>query len=304
AYRASYMLFVTEDTKSEYRVEEYNWLFAAERADSAGTDIIHASLGYNLFDDSSMDYKTSDVNGKTAIVSKAAAMALDRGIVVVVSAGNEGNNNWHYVTPPADVNGIVSVGAVTYAGVRVNFSSVGPTSDGRIKPEVVAVGSGTSVIEPDGSVSTASGTSLAAPLVTSLLAGLMQKYPSLLPAEIVNAVTASASQATSPDNMLGYGIPNYIAVKNYLESSAANEDVFIFPNPADSSLSLSFRKLPVGDVDLSFYDAQGKLLANPIQTLDWLTNPVLIPLENFAPGTYLLKVKTSTLTRTFRFVKL
>jgi serine protease AprX len=304
AYRASFMLFVTEDTKSEYRVEEYNWLFAAERADSAGTDIIHSSLGYNTFDDPAMDYKVSDLNGKTAIVSKAASMALDRGIVVVVSAGNEGNNNWHYITPPADVKGILGVGAVTYAGVRVNFSSIGPTSDGRIKPDVVAVGSGTAVIGPDGAVSAASGTSLAAPLVTSLVAGLMQKYPSLLPAEIVSAVTLSASKANSPDNLLGYGIPNYVAVKNYLESNSTIGDVFIFPNPADSSLSLSFKKLPVGDVDLSFYDAQGKLLANPIRTLDWLNNPVLIPLENFAAGMYLLKVKTSTLTRTFRFVKL
>ncbi len=303
AYKASYMLFVTEDPKSEYRVEEYNWLFAAEKSDSAGTDVIHSSLGYNTFDDPAMDYKTSDLNGKTAIVSKAASMALARGIIVVVSAGNEGNNSWHLVTPPADVNGVLAVGAVTYGGARVNFSSTGPTADGRIKPDVVAVGSSTSVIEPDGTIGTASGTSVAAPLVTSLVSGLMEKYPSLLPGEIIKAVAMSASKSTSPDNFLGYGIPNYIAVKNYLESISATEDIFLYPNPADSSLSLSFKTLPQGDVDLTFYDAQGKLIANPVQPIDWLNNPVLISLENFASGIYLLKVKTSTLSRTFRFVK-
>jgi serine protease AprX len=303
AHKASFMLFVTEDPKSEYRVEEYNWLFAAEKADSAGTDIIQSSLGYNLFDDPAMNYQVSDLNGKTAVVSRAASMALDRAIIVVVSAGNEGNNSWHFVTPPADVNGVVAVGAVTYAGVRVNFSSTGPTSDGRIKPDVMAAGSGTSVIEPDGSVGTASGTSLAAPLVTSLIAGLMQKYPSMLPAEIVKALALSASKSNSPDNLLGYGIPHYAAVKNYLDANLIAEDVLIFPNPSDSSLSLAFKKLPEGDVELTFYDAQGKLLGNPVQSVNWQNNPVVISLETFAAGTYLLKVKTSALARTFRFVK-
>src|SRR6478609_7267065 len=140
AYKANYMLFVTEDVTSEYRIEEYNWLFAAEKADSAGVDVINSSLGYNLFDDSSMDYKVADLNGTTAIVSLAAAKALEKGMVVVCSAGNEGSNSWKYVTPPADVNGVLAIGSVTTARLKSSFSSIGPTADGRIKPDVMALG--------------------------------------------------------------------------------------------------------------------------------------------------------------------
>ena len=304
AYKASFMLFVTEDVKTEYRVEEYNWLFAAEKADSAGTDIIHSSLGYYAFDDPSMDYKPANLDGKTTIVSKAAAMARARGIIVVVSAGNEGSNNWKFITPPADVEGVLAIGAVTFAGTRVNFSSIGPTADGRTKPDLAAVGSSTSVITGDGAIGKGNGTSLAAPLVTSLVIGLIQKYPSLKPDEIIDALRFSASKSVKPDNFLGYGIPNYTAVKNYLESNQNSDDVFLFPNPTDSSLSLAFKNLPEGDVELSFYDMQGQQLSNPIQAIDWLNNPVRISLQNLAAGIYLLKVKTTTLTRTFRFVKL
>ena len=304
AYKSNYLLFVTEDVGSEYRVEEYNWLFAAEKADSAGTDVIQSSLGYNLFDDTQMDYKIADLNGKTAIVSKAASMARDRGIIVVVSAGNDGSNAWHYVTPPADVDGILAVGAVNSAGAKVGFSAFGPTSDGRIKPDVMALGQNTVVIQPDGTLGTASGTSLAAPLVTSLVAGLLQAYPELTPAEIVQVIKLSANKGNTPDNQLGFGLPNYIAVKNYLESNQSGDDIFIFPNPIQSTLKVAFKKLPDGQVDLSFYDAQGKFLSNPVSTLNWLINPLEISLSNLTAGTYFLKVKTSTLIKTFRFVKL
>lgn len=304
AYKANYLLFVTEDAGSEYRIEEYNWLFAAEKADSAGTDVIQSSLGYTLFDDSQMDYKITDLNGKTAVVSKAAGMARDRGIVVVVSAGNEGNGGWHFITPPADAEGILSIGAINNLGNKVGFSSFGPTSDGRIKPDVAALGQSTAVILPDGILSTASGTSLASPLVTSLVAGLLQAYRNYTPAELVEAIKLSASQGSAPDNQLGYGVPNYIAVKNYLESNLSSNEVFIYPNPAASTLRLTFRNLPVGLVDLSFYDAQGKLLSNPVATLNWLNNPVEISLSNLTAGSYFLKVRSDKVSRTFRFVKL
>jgi hypothetical protein len=146
ATKASYLLFATEDAFSEYRVEEYNWLFAAERADSAGADIIQSSLGYSTFDDPQMDYPLSALNGNTTVVSKAAGHARDRGIIVVSSAGNEGNSAWRYITPPADVPSILSVGAVNLSGAKVSFSSVGPTADNRIKPDIVALGLNVSAI--------------------------------------------------------------------------------------------------------------------------------------------------------------
>ena len=304
AYKANYLLFVTEDVASEYRVEEYNWLFAAEKADSAGTDIIQSSLGYNLFDDSKMDYKISELNGKTAISTKAASLARDRGIIVVVSAGNDGNNGWHYVAPPADADGILAVGAVDAAGTKMGFSAYGPTSDGRTKPDVVALGQNTAVIHPDGTLGTSSGTSLAAPLVTSLAAGLLQEFPELTTAELIQVIKLSANKGNAPNNQVGFGLPNYIAVKNYLESTKSGDDVFIFPNPAESSLHLAFKKLPEGQVELSFYDSQGKAISDPSTTLDWLNNPLEISLANLVAGSYFLKVKTSTLLKVFHIVKL
>src|SRR5690606_12003754 len=112
AYKASYQLYVTEEVPTEYRIEEYNWLFAAERADSAGADIIQSSLGYYDFDGASMDYLKSQMDGVTAVVSKAAKWAADRGIIVVVSAGNEGNVSWQIITAPADVENVLAVAAV------------------------------------------------------------------------------------------------------------------------------------------------------------------------------------------------
>ncbi len=304
AYKSNYLLFVTEDVTSEYRIEEYNWLLAAEKADSAGTDIIQSSLGYNLFDDSKMDYKISDLNGKTAIVTKAAMMARDRGIVVVVSAGNDGNSAWHYVAPPADADGILAVGAVDAAGTKANFSAFGPTADGRTKPDVVALGQNTAVIRPDGTLGTASGTSLAAPLVASLAAGLLQAYPELTMVELIQTIKSSANKGNAPNNQVGFGLQNYIAVKNYLESTNSGDDVFIFPNPTASSMHLAFKKLPEGLVELSFYDSQGKAISDPSTTLDWLNNPLEISLANLVAGNYFLKVKTSTLLKVFHIVKL
>ena len=304
AYKANYLLFVTEDVASEYRVEEYNWLFAAEKADSAGTDIIQSSLGYNLFDDSKMDYKISDLNGKTAIVTKAATMARDRGIIVVVSAGNDGNIGWHYVAPPADADGILAVGAVDVAGTKAGFSAFGPTADGRTKPDVVALGLNTAVIHPDGTLGTSSGTSLAAPLVTSLAAGLLQEYPELTAVELIQTIKLSANKSNTPNNQVGFGLPNYIAVKNYLESTKSGDNAFIFPNPVESSMHLAFKKLPDGLVELSLYDSQGKAISDPSITLDWLNNPLEISLANLEAGSYFLKVKTSTLLKVFHIVKL
>src|SRR5258706_12034518 len=168
AFAANFYLFVTEDVFSEYRIEEYNWLLAAEKADSAGVDIISTSLGYNEFDDPSMNYSATDLDGKTAIVTQAAVQAMLKGMVVVCSAGNEGNQSWHYITAPADAKGILSCGAVTSDGIKVPFSSVGPTADGRIKPDVVALGYGNAVVLPTGTVGSRSGTSFASPLIASL----------------------------------------------------------------------------------------------------------------------------------------
>jgi subtilisin family serine protease len=304
APEAYFNLFVTEDVSSEYRIEEYNWTFAAEKADSAGTDIIQSSLGYNTFDDSSMDYNISQLDGKTAVITRAAGMARDRGIIVVVSAGNEGQGTWHYITSPADADGILAIGAVNTLGGKALFSSFGPTADGRIKPDVMAMGVGTQVILPNAQPGTNSGTSLASPIVAGLAAGLLQAFPERKPAEIVEAIKLSASQGTTPDNNYGYGIANYAAVRNYLRSKAIDTEVLVYPNPVPDYYQLSFKKLPDGPVTMSLYDMAGRQVTGHTTTLNWSQNPLELYAANLLPGLYILQVQAGGKTYSLRFMKL
>ena len=305
AYNATYSLFVTEDVGSEYRIEEYNWLFAAEKADSAGVDIINSSLGYNLFDDPKMNYsKDTDLNGSTAIVSLAAKKSLEKGMMVVCSAGNEGSNSWKFVTPPSDVDGLLAIGSVTSAEVKSSFSSIGPTSDGRVKPDVVALGSGTSVITAGGSVGASSGTSVAAPLITSLAAGIWQRYPYLTSAELYKAIINSADQALKPDPLKGYGIPNYNAVKNFLDTIKIDEDFVIYPNPTNDSLRVAFKKPEGQSVFISIFDLQGKLFSEYTSVVTWTNNPLIIELTSLSAGLYFIKVKSNDSVKIFRVAKL
>jgi serine protease AprX len=267
AYNADYHLYLTEDVGSEYRIEEYNWLFAAERADSAGVDVINASLGYNTFDIVAMDYTKQQLDGSTAVVTRAAQFAADRGIVVVVSAGNEGNNSWQLVTPPADAIGVIAVGSVTSTETRSGFSSIGPTSDNRIKPDLCAMGSGTFVVRNTGNTGTSSGTSVASPLMASLVTGIIQRYDTLTKQEVIDVLKASASLAESPNNQLGYGVPNFAEVRLRLEVVAGLENpeasrFAVYPNPADSGFVMieSIQILKAEQLQIEVWDMKGSLL--------------------------------------------
>ena len=157
---AEFLLFVTEDVSEESRIEEYNWLFATEMADSIGVDIINSSVGYNTdFSDPAMNYVIDDMDGNTTVIARAANMAAQRGILLVASAGNEGNNSWQIIVSPADSENVLSIGNIRENGLLSSSSSRGPTADNRIKPDLVALGSGTVVVKGSGEVSTSSGTS-------------------------------------------------------------------------------------------------------------------------------------------------
>ncbi len=315
AYKATFSLFVTEDVGSEYRIEEYNWLFAAEKADSAGVDVINSSLGYNEFDDTSMNYKASDLNGNTAIVSIAAKKSIQKGMMVVCSAGNEGANAWKFVTPPADVDGVLAIGSVTSTKTRSSFSSIGPTSDGRIKPDVMAFGSGVSVINPNGSLGTASGTSLSSPLVASLVVGIWQRYPNLKSTELYQAIINSADQFTKPDNLKGYGIPNYLAIKGLLDpvkTTAKNdpasinldEHLVIYPNPTHDKINFSLTLPEEQSVDVIIYDLQGKPLIQKILLLQGSNNSQAVDLTSLLAGLYIVKAKVKDSLKVIRLIKL
>jgi subtilisin family serine protease len=251
-----------------------------------------------------MDYTTAMLDGNTAVTSRAAARARDRGIIVVASAGNLGATPWQFISPPADADGILAVGAVTISEVKASFSSIGPSSDGRTKPDVSGLGAGVSVILSNGSTGTASGTSVSAPLVSSLAAGLIQAYPSKTPAQLIEAIRLTASRAASPDNQVGYGVPTYQAVRNYFERSASKAEVACYPNPAGAELNVVFQSPPESKVDFAVYDAMGRLMEQAAVQISWANNPFRINTSSLSPGLYVLVLNISGLRYTVRFVKL
>ena len=305
APEADYMLFVTEDIGSEFRIEEYNWLLAAEFADSAGVDIINASIGYNTFDDATMNYSYEDMDGKTTVISRAAAIAASKGILVVTGSGNEGNKAWKYLLAPGDVETVLTVGSVTSNGNISSFSGVGPTADARIKPDLVTLGSSVFIINETGNIVTGSGTSYSSPQIAGLAAGLMQAYPELTVTELISYLKQSGSQSTAPDNTYGFGIPNY-SIFVALNSQVTPPNYFhIYPNPVENGYlelvsvnllkeqSLQIRFLnPVGQVIKKFYTQMG-VTSNSL-TLD----------INFLPqGTYIMQIRTEGKSESFRIIK-
>ncbi|CAM3509301.1 S8 family serine peptidase [Aquirufa ecclesiirivi] len=235
AYQAQLALAQTEEGGTEKIVEEVNWLRGAEWADSLGTDIISSSLGYTVFDLKLSNHTYAEMNGKTALSSKAAAWAAQRGIICTISAGNDGAAAWKYIASPADADSILAVAAVDKSMLRANFSSWGPSSDGRIKPDVAAMGQSTVIGTYLGTFSTSNGTSFAAPLIAGLVAGTLQANPTKSPWQIMNAIRQSGHQSNNPDNSLGYGVPNFNRIDKLLNpilSTAALEKpkIRIYPN--------------------------------------------------------------------------
>ncbi|MFI5173008.1 MAG: S8 family serine peptidase, partial [Chitinophagales bacterium] len=206
---ADFYLFRTEVADSEYVVEEDYWLQAAEKADSVGADIINSSLGYTVFDDAAENHTYADLDGNTTVVTKAADMAAQKGILVCNSAGNEGGGAWHYISMPSDGDSVFSIGGVDAFGTHVGFSGYGPTSDGRIKPNVVALATGSAVLDPGGAIAFLNGTSFSSPLLAGACASLWDAFPLRTNMEIMNAVQQSASLFLTPNDSMGYGIPNF-----------------------------------------------------------------------------------------------
>lgn len=237
---ASYYLIRTEEGSAEMLVEEYNWAAGAELADSLGVDVINSSLGYTTFDDPRFDHSYSDMDGNTTPVSKAAGIAATRGMVVVNSAGNSGGGGWQFVGAPADVASVFTIGAVDSQGVYAGFSSTGPSSDGRIKPDVTAQGQATIISNAGGMISAGSGTSFSSPIMAGAVACLWQSSPERSPVEIAEAIKFSASRASNPDNFYGYGIPNMETAMLHMglsdEGGQVSEEFRIVQNPVANRL--------------------------------------------------------------------
>ena len=264
AFKASYYLFHTEDGNSENIVEEYNWVSGAEYADSLGVDVCSTSLGYIDFDMPQWDHYLADFDGHTAPMTIGAEIAASRGIICLNSAGNEGDG---YCTLgiPGDAEHILTIGAVDASGYRAYFSSVGPTADGRIKPDVMAMGEGTYVASGYGNwwpYYNGNGTSFSNPVMAGAVACLRQAYPYASVQEICDAVRACGDRADNPDNYYGYGIPDFsqaielLAVNEHVNPAA--EIINVYPNPSQGHVNVSLKVGAKASVEV--YDYMGRHL--------------------------------------------
>ena len=195
--------------KVSITVEEDYWAMAAEFADSAGVDIINSSLGYYEYDRHYGDHHLSDLDGTTALISRTASMLARKGIILVNSAGNTGMGSWKKITFPADAQEIISVGALTQEMKSAPFSAVGPTQDGRVKPDIMAIGSPATLISSRGTVTRDMGTSFSTPIVCGLVACLWQALPHKSALDIINLVRSCGDNHHTPNNIYGYGTPNF-----------------------------------------------------------------------------------------------
>lgn len=260
---ASFYLIRSEDATTEYLIEEDNWVAAAEYADSLGVDIINSSLGYYEFDDPNMNHTYADMNGKKTRVTQGANMAFQKGILVFSSAGNEGNNSWKRIIAPSDGENVIGVAAVDKNGTRATFSSVGPAFVGAVKPNVAAMGSGTTMAISNGSIGFASGTSFSSPVLAGMGACLLQANPYATAKQLKMAIEQSAHQSNQPDSLLGYGIPDFEKADKYLKINSASylnwkSSWVIAPNPFTDCLFI--RNLnPVNHeiYRISIYNLQG-----------------------------------------------
>ena len=208
APEASYWLLRSEDNDSEQPIEEDYWAAAIEFADSVGVDVVNTSLGYYEFDEGFPAYRYRDLDGHYSLMSHSASLAADKGIVVVCSAGNSGDDPWKKVTPPGDSENVLTVGAINKDLVNARFSSIGNSADGRIKPDVMAVGVNSVVTGTDGSVSKGNGTSFASPIMCGIVTCFWQACPWLTAKEVIEAVRQVGDRVDYPDNIYGYGVPN------------------------------------------------------------------------------------------------
>lgn len=208
APEASFYLLRSEDTYSEQPIEEDYWCMAAEYADSVGVDVVNTSLGYNAFDNPEDNYELRHLDGRTSLMSRQAGRFASKGMVLVCSAGNSGRDSWKKITPPGDAENVLTVGAIDINGQLAQFSSVGTTADGRIKPDVVAVGQASAVIGTRGTQSRANGTSFSSPNMCGMVTCLWQACPELSVTELLDLIRQSGDRAEYPDNIYGYGIPD------------------------------------------------------------------------------------------------
>ena len=300
---ASYYLFRTEDAANEVPLEESLWVEAAERADSLGVDVINTSLGYTTFDNSNYNYSYADMNGTTAFITRGAEIGVSRGMILVNSAGNSGNDSWKYIGAPADAPSVFSVGAVNATKTIASFSSFGPTADNRVKPDVLAHGQNVYVIDHvSGFPKTSNGTSFSSPIMTGVVACFWQAFPNANNTEIMQRIRESADRYSNPHEQYGYGIPNfqnaYNAVLNIDKEKFIN-GVSVYPNPLNNRFSIQATKtIDITSLSIQIYNVIGKKV---FEKKSLKSNT--IDVSSLKSGIYILKIMNETQHKTIKLVK-
>jgi subtilisin family serine protease len=305
---ASFWLIRTEYVPTEYKVETDFWCSGVEFADSVGVDEVTSSLGYSTFDDPTMSFTYADMNGKVSRASRAANLASRKGIVVLVAAGNEGTAAWHYISSPSDADGIIAVGAVTTTGIPSSFSSFGPSSDGRVKPEICATGTSSAVVNTGGVTTYENGTSFATPIMAGMMACLLQKYKDIntmidVPT-LLNSVFKSGSLYNAPTTQMGYGIPNFQQAEQNLvlfnSLRLVEQSKFsIGYNPTYHTISIRFTdgRNPVNG-SVRIYSMTGSQLVN--QPL--VDSSTFLRTDQFQTGVYAVVISVDGNTETNKVI--
>lgn len=298
---AQYYLFITEDVNSENPVEESYWVEAAEMADSLGVDVINTSLGYFTYDNPNYSYTYADMNGTKAFISRGADMAFSKGMICVTSAGNSGNSANPHIPTPADASTTLTIGAVDASENYVSFSSIGPSFDGRVKPDVCAKGLSATVSNTSGGITTASGTSFSSPIMAGMVASFWSAVPNMTNAQVVQFVKQSADLYNNPTIYKGYGVPDFqLALTNALSTNNYENDfVLLYPNPVQDRLTIIIPNSETPSQFVLFNNIGQQVVSFSISD----TNST-ISLDNLASGLYFYQLKTKNKTSQGKVLKL
>jgi serine protease AprX len=285
-------LYLTEDVASETEIEEFNLVAALERCDSVGVDVVNISLGYFNFDDTLTSHVYGDLDGQTTIAAIGINIAATKGIVVSTSAGNSGPGN---ISTPCDADGGLCVGAVDVMGIYASFSSVGPAADGEVKPDVVATGQDTWLISAGGNLTTGNGTSFSSPLMAAATACLVQANPTKTVPEIIDAIRQSAHQYATPDDLLGYGIPDFCLAHDILNPPSGvglteiNADMIdIYPVPSSDYFVIDNLNSEDEMIEIELFNSMGETVLHMEREL--IDNKIKVITEGLSNGVYTLQI--------------
>jgi len=303
APQASFYFFVTEYTPSETPVEEAWWVEALERSDSLGVDVVNTSLGYRGYDNPNYNHTYEDLDGQTTFSARGANIAFDKGMILVTSAGNGGNTSFPTVGTPGDSPGTLTVGAVNSNGIYVAFSSIGPTVDGRVKPDVMAQGSNAAVINTGGNVDFSSGTSFSSPIMAGVITCLWQSRPDVPNGHIMQIVRESANLYNNPTDQMGYGIPNfenaYLALQELgLEDDFLMSNFALYPNPVTSKINISFPE-GISNGTFTIYS----ILGNKVLSTEISRNLNSVNMESLNSGMYIASINSNNKQISFKIIK-